>query len=236
MLDAAAIAALCAVNSHSSSATPYSCTERDDAPGSDASCQNARDARVRADMLSDAQLQAVAQLRTLFVNIDPGYLTAAVQAYPHDFSSEKVVSRVSAKLLDVNHGHWPTVLHRDLPRGASSSQAPSSRKKPVTLGSLLVASLKSASSDGRRDKGKGREVNASVPYVSLLEVDETASRNVALCVRTLAPFLKHRFGLLRPLDTEPQRAFGCDVPYCGPGTFAPDFGRLRSLIHLPVPS
>ena len=142
--------------------------------------------RACAKMLSDGQLQAVAQLRALFANIDPGYLTAAVQAYPNEFSSDKVVSRVSAKLLDANHGHWPTVLYQNLSRAVSSSQSPTLRKKPVTLGTLLVGSLKTASSEGRRDKGKGRERTTSLASDSLLQVDETASRNVALCVKTEA--------------------------------------------------
>jgi hypothetical protein len=143
--------------------------------------------RACAKMLSDGQLQAVAQLRALFANIDPGYLIAAVQAYPNEFSSDKVVSRVSAKLLDANHGHWPTVLYRDLSRAASSSRTPISRKKPITLGTLLVGSLKAASSEGRWDKGKGRaKSTASSPSDSLLQVDETASRNVALCVKVAA--------------------------------------------------
>ena len=99
-------------------------------------------------------LQAVAllQLRAMFPDCDPSYLSQAVSAYPTDFSSDKIVSRVAYKMLDLNHGHWPMVLFQPLGK--------------VTIGSL--------SSDKKGKSPAPREPQ------DLLRVDPTATRNSAL--------------------------------------------------------
>lgn len=99
---------------------------------------------------------ALHTLREMFPSCDPAYLAAALASYPPGYGdADKLIARVSHKMCDINHGHWPTVVYRQL-RGRQTD-------------------------DGDKSKGKGKQRSSSAGAdVAQLCLDETASRNFAL--------------------------------------------------------
>jgi hypothetical protein len=87
----------------------------------------------------------------MFPDCDPDYLESAIQSYPSGAADDKIVAKVAHKMLELDHGHWPTVLLRQ------NHQLKSGRKEGT--------------------KGKGRALSAED---GLPGVDETATRNLVL--------------------------------------------------------
>lgn len=49
----------------------------------------------------------------MFPACDPEYLSQSLSAYPTDLNSNRLVSRVAHKMLDLNCGYWPTISFQD---------------------------------------------------------------------------------------------------------------------------
>lgn len=105
-------------------------------------------------MISSHVHHALVQLRAMFPDCDPGYLESAISSYPSGMTDSKLVAKVAHKMLELNHGHWPTVLLRQ-----DNKFRPKNAPKDST------------------SKGKGR---ASYVDDGGSGVDETATRNLVL--------------------------------------------------------
>lgn len=114
---------------------------------------------------SNTTQAAFSHLRSMFPNVDPVYLQTAIQSYPSTFTADKLIAKVASKMLDMNHGYWPTVLLKDMTRISPAAAPPGSPS--------------SSSNWSLSRKGKGRADSLKLTS-TLLQVDELASRNVAL--------------------------------------------------------
>lgn len=119
--------------------------------------------------------QAVTQLRAMFPDTDPGYLDAAILAYPDSFTTDKLIARVASKMLDMNYGHWPTVLLRDLKLGLGDASSSSQ------FSAWSSSKGKQRASSWDTIQASNSKYSAS-KTTSLLHVDETATMNAALYV------------------------------------------------------
>lgn len=87
----------------------------------------------------------------MFPHVDPAYLEYSIHSYPSTFTADKLIAKVASKMLDLNLGNWPSVLLQNMARLNTTPR-----------------------------KGKGRENPNPLGQGTLLQVDETASRNAAL--------------------------------------------------------
>lgn len=101
----------------------------------------------------------------MFPNADPVYLGQAIRSYPSTFTSDKLISKVASKMLDLNYGNWPTVLLKDLSRIAAPTPPTPSPSSPFT---------------SRKGKGRADSLNSVLGTNTLLQVDDLATRNAAL--------------------------------------------------------
>ena len=127
---------------------------------------------------------AIAQIRAEIVNIDPGDVACAVDSYAggSELTATQLVQRVSSKLLDHQHSQWATVIFHDVFRLHSDSGITARARQPFLKRSLSLSTGKKGKGRASGPSPGGREAGSSI-----LRVDVSSTKNVALCIRQIDP-------------------------------------------------
>ena len=125
---------------------------------------------------------AIAQIRATIVN--PGDVARAVDSYAggSELTAAQLVQRVSSKLLDHQHGQWPSVIFHDVFRLHSDSGITARARQPFLKRSLSLSTGKKGKGRASGPSPGGREAGSSI-----LRVDVSSTKNVALCIRQIDP-------------------------------------------------